>query len=427
MVADGWRTRERRDREPGRGRNVSPGRSSIDTPDVALRVAVEAANRVVHDEAQLNEQLAGMGTTGVAALFTADGVAFVANVGDSRAYRMRDGALEQITLDHSMVAELQRRGMITEEEALVHPRRNEVLRSLGVEPDVQVDLHQLELAPGDLFLLCSDGLSGVVRDVEIAEVMHREAPAQAVRTLVDFANGRGGPDNVTVQIARIPGPETERSGGSASRAGGTSTWTLTLALVGARSAGLGADRPARRAARARRGRRRSAGGARGAPEDRMNPTELTQIGPYRVRRFVAEGGMAWVFEVVDPRFDATRALKMLKPTASVGDDFTRFEAEASLLAGISHPNLITIFDFGRDDATGCYYYTMTYVDSPPLSQRGVLTLEQAGPLFLDVLAGLAVLHERGVVHRDIARNVLLTTDGRAVLADLGTRRPVAPA
>jgi protein phosphatase len=189
--------------------------SSSDAPDVALRAALEAANRAVHDEAQRNEQLAGMGTTGVAALFSAEGLAFVANVGDSRAYRMRDGALQQITLDHSLVAELHRRGMITEEEALVHPRRNEVLRSLGVEPDVVVDLHRVDLQPGDLFLLCSDGLSGVVRDAEIAEVMHREAPAQAVRTLVDFANSRGGPDNVTVQIARIPepGPEPARASG----------------------------------------------------------------------------------------------------------------------------------------------------------------------------------------------------------------------
>src|SRR5215813_8919555 len=170
----------------------------------ALRSALEAANRAVHDEAQRDRSLAGMGTTGVAALFSADGAAFVANVGDSRAYRLRDGAFEQITFDHSLVAELQRRGMITAEEALVHPRRNEVLRSLGIEPDVQVDMHELELAPGDLFLLCSDGLSGVLRDAEIAEVMDRESPAQAVRTLVDLANHRGGPDNVTVQIARIP-------------------------------------------------------------------------------------------------------------------------------------------------------------------------------------------------------------------------------
>jgi protein phosphatase len=203
--------------------------SSQDAPDVALRAALEAANRVVHDEAQRNEQLAGMGTTGVAALFSADGLAFVANVGDSRAYRMRDGTLEQITLDHSLVAELHRRGMITEEEALVHPRRNEVLRSLGVEPDVVVDLHRVDLQSGDQVLLCSDGLSGVLRDAEIAEVMHREAPAQAVCALVDLANSRGGPDNITVQIARIPGPapEPERGSGGEHR----QVRALVLALV----------------------------------------------------------------------------------------------------------------------------------------------------------------------------------------------------
>jgi protein phosphatase len=207
--------------------------SSSDAPDVVLRAALEAANRVVHDESQRNEQLAGMGTTGVAALFSAEGLAFVANVGDSRAYRMRDGTLEQITLDHSLVAELHRRGMITEEEALVHPRRNEVLRSLGVEPDVVVDVHRVDLQPGDLFLLCSDGLSGVVRDAEIAEVMHREPPAQAVRTLVDFANSRGGPDNVTVQIARIPGPEPEAGSTSGGR---SQVRALTLALLAVASA-----------------------------------------------------------------------------------------------------------------------------------------------------------------------------------------------
>jgi PPM family protein phosphatase len=203
--------------------------SSHDAPDVALRAALEAANRVVHDEAQRNEQLAGMGTTGVAALFSADGLAFVANVGDSRAYRMRDGTLEQITLDHSLVAELHRRGMITEEEALVHPRRNEVLRSLGVEPDVVVDLHRVDLQPGDQLLLCSDGLSGVLRDTEIAAVMHRESPARAVRVLVDLANSRGGPDNVTVQIARIPAPapEPERAADGEQR----QVRALALALV----------------------------------------------------------------------------------------------------------------------------------------------------------------------------------------------------
>jgi PPM family protein phosphatase len=204
--------------------------SSQLAPDVTLRAAFEAANRVVHGESQRNRDLAGMGTTGVAALFSADGVAFVANVGDSRAYRLRDRTFEQVTLDHSLVAEMRRRGLLSEEEALVHPRRNEVLRSLGVEPDVVVDLHQLDLQPGDLFLLCSDGLSGVVRDAEIAEVVRREPPAQAVRTLVDFANSRGGPDNVTVQIARISGEKLV--GASDGEGPQSSSRALTITLIG---------------------------------------------------------------------------------------------------------------------------------------------------------------------------------------------------
>lgn len=183
--------------------------TSEDPPSVALRSALEHANRTVHGEAQRVAELAGMGTTGVAVLFSTSGEAFVGNVGDSRAYRLRERELQQITQDHSLVAELQRRGILSEEEAAVHPRRNEVLRSLGVEPEVTVDVHELDLAGGDLFLLCSDGLSGVVTDEEIGEVMGREPPAQAVRTLVDLANERGGPDNVTVQIARVPNPAAE--------------------------------------------------------------------------------------------------------------------------------------------------------------------------------------------------------------------------
>jgi eukaryotic-like serine/threonine-protein kinase len=155
----------------------------------------------------------------------------------------------------------------------------------------------------------------------------------------------------------------------------------------------------------------------------VKPEELRQIGPYPVRQFIAEGGMAWVFEVAEPRFHARRALKMLKPSAAGGEEFRRFESEARLLAAIDHPNLVTIFDFGKDESTGCYYYTMQFIDGPPLSQRGSLALAEAAPLFLDVLAGLAALHDAGIVHRDLKpANVLLTSDGRALLADLGIAR-----
>ena len=155
----------------------------------------------------------------------------------------------------------------------------------------------------------------------------------------------------------------------------------------------------------------------------IDPTHLRQIGPYPVRRFIAEGGMAWVFEVVDPRFQAARALKMMKPTSAERDDLRRFESEVHLLARLEHPNLVTIFDFALDDATGCYFYTMTYIDGPNLAQMGVLPVAEGVRIFLDVLAGLAALHRSGIVHRDIKpANILLTSDGRVKLADLGIAR-----
>ncbi len=169
-----------------------------------LREAVQSANERVYETASRHAELRGMGTTLVAFLFEADGSNWVAHVGDSRAYRLRDGRLEAMTADHSAVAELQRRGLISSEEAAVHPRRNELLRSVGVEPNVEVDVAPFEARPGDRFLLCSDGLSGVLSEEEIRQVLATESPERAVRRLIDTANDCGGPDNVTVMITEIP-------------------------------------------------------------------------------------------------------------------------------------------------------------------------------------------------------------------------------
>jgi len=169
--------------------------------DARLRAALIAANERVHETQLGDSRLSGMGTTGVAFGFGPD-AGFVANVGDSRAYRLRSGTLEQLTRDHSVVAELQRRGFITAEQAKVHPRRNEVLRSLGTEATVELDLDEVDIAPEDLFLLCSDGLSGVVPDPEIAALLSRQPAEDAAQALVAAANENGGPDNVTVQIIR---------------------------------------------------------------------------------------------------------------------------------------------------------------------------------------------------------------------------------
>jgi PPM family protein phosphatase len=144
-----------------------------------------------------------MGTTVTAAVVGDDRVA-IGHVGDSRAYRIRDRGLEQLTQDHSLVADLMRSGRLTPEEADTHPQRSVITRALGTDPEVDVDTLSLEAEPGDVFLLCSDGLTSMVDDDEILRVV-RESPKleAAGRALVKAANRRGGDDNVTVVLFRV--------------------------------------------------------------------------------------------------------------------------------------------------------------------------------------------------------------------------------
>lgn len=176
----------------------------IEDPTRFLREAFTLANKRVFERSIGNPELHGMGTTGVALLIGPGRKAWLANVGDSRAYRFREGRLEVLTRDHSWVHEEVRQNRLTLEEAAVHPRKNVLTRSIGVDPVVDVDLGETDLQPGDRFLLCSDGLWGEVPDAEIAAVLEASDPEQAVRTLVDMANRAGGPDNITVQIALVP-------------------------------------------------------------------------------------------------------------------------------------------------------------------------------------------------------------------------------
>ena len=205
-----------------------------DSGEETLRDAFETANARVHQTAQGRRELRGMGTTCVALIFAADGSAWVAHVGDSRAYLLRDGCMAPLTADHSTVAELVRLGNITLEEAAVHPRRNEILRSIGAEPSVQVDVAPVDVRPGDQYLLCSDGLSGLVSDSEMGAVLLRESPENATRILVDLANERGGPDNVTVMVTAVPGDAAAASGDTEqarTRSRRKLRWTTTAAAI----------------------------------------------------------------------------------------------------------------------------------------------------------------------------------------------------
>lgn len=176
----------------------------VEDPGSTLAQAIDEANAHVFALAQSDPELAGMGTTVVALLVDGAGRAAVAHVGDSRCYRWRSGRLEALTVDHSVVAEMLRRGVLTAEEAAFHPRRNEILRSVGVLPEVESEVAPIGLEPGDWLLLCSDGLCGVVSDAEIELVLARARSAErAVEDLVALANESGGPDNVTVQILAV--------------------------------------------------------------------------------------------------------------------------------------------------------------------------------------------------------------------------------
>lgn len=168
----------------------------------------------------------------------------------------------------------------------------------------------------------------------------------------------------------------------------------------------------------------------------LQPEELTRIGRYPVRRYIASGGMSWIFEVVDPElFDARRALKLLKPGETDVEMLRRFRREAELLSRIQHPNLIHIYEFGEDPATGCSFYTMDFIEGRTLAQihpvwirstpegggpDDARTLDEIVRYFLEVLSALARLHTQGVVHRDIKpQNVFVDVQGRAILGDLG--------
>jgi protein phosphatase len=170
----------------------------------ALRDAIVVANTRIHDRAGSDPAASGMGTTVTAALVEGDGRVALANVGDSRAYLLRDGALRRLTEDHSVVAELVATGQISDWEASSHPQRNVVTRVLGAEATVQVDTFWLEAQDGDLVLLCSDGLTDMVAEEEFAKLLAADKSCEQIaRDLVRAALAQGGEDNVTTVLFRI--------------------------------------------------------------------------------------------------------------------------------------------------------------------------------------------------------------------------------
>src|SRR5262245_60872826 len=174
-------------------------------PPAALRQAIREVNALIYSKGQSNIGFQGMGTTCSCLVLLPQG-ALVAHVGDSRVYRLRGHQLSQLTFDHSLVWEMAAAGHMAEEDVPAYIPKNVITRSLGPHEAVNIDLEgPYDANTGDVFLLCSDGLSGQVSDSELGTILHCLEPADAAQTLVDLANLRGGPDNISLVAARIGG------------------------------------------------------------------------------------------------------------------------------------------------------------------------------------------------------------------------------
>ena len=215
----------------GKGNTPPP---SLDGHQSQLEQVVHQANGEVF-QAATKPELRGMGTTLTVALLV-DSTAILAQVGDSRAYLVRKGAIRRLTQDHSWVAEQVAAGVLTQEQAQTHPQRNILTRALGTTPHVQVDISQAALEEGDVLVLCSDGLHGLVSDEEMGRIVATEEPQKACQTLVDAANALGGHDNITVVIGRVDRLSIGTTGGAPQRERNQGTTVRLRTPPGAASA-----------------------------------------------------------------------------------------------------------------------------------------------------------------------------------------------
>ena len=176
-------------------------------PEERVAAIIKEANRRIYERARADAQASGMGTTITAALVIGERI-YIGHVGDSRAYLLREDSLEQLTEDHSLVADLLRSGRLTPQEAEAHPQRSVITRALGTDPEVDVDAYSIEAKPGDVVLLCSDGLTTMIDDEAILRLVRESSGlGAAARALVKAANRSGGEDNITAVLFRLEAGE----------------------------------------------------------------------------------------------------------------------------------------------------------------------------------------------------------------------------
>jgi protein phosphatase len=262
-------------------------------PEPRMAKVVRHANLEIHKQSVSSDEFKGMGTT-LTALLLGDNELTIAHVGDSRAYRLRDNELERLTRDHSLVGEMVRRGAITEAEAEVHPQRSILTRALGPEDDVEIDTLSHGVKAGDIYLICSDGLTGMVDEATIAQEMGSGKPMQEIaETLIRKANENGGVDNITVVAFKVDGSGAKAPAPPTTEAEPTSDETIIApaVVVPAAAATDSADPPATPPA----ARPQTAAGANG---NGQAPPEPAPSRAFDSRRAQSKKSRRWVGAVI---------------------------------------------------------------------------------------------------------------------------------
>jgi serine/threonine-protein kinase len=350
-------------------------------PNSVLWQMFSAANVAVYDAGMEDRGGGRMGTTLTASLFRNNEVT-IAHVGDCRAYLVQNGRIRRVTADHSYVGMQLKLGLITEQEAMNSQFRNLLTRSVGKEPVVQVDFYTAAVHPGDLLVQCSDGLHGCVADHEILEVVSRHNPTEACRLLVELAEKRETPDNVSVQVARVERVEQ---------------------LMYYRGLPVYQETP-----------------------DLAMSTEV-QVGQVLDNRFhilgvIARSGMASIFKAADLQTGRTVVVKV--PFMQFESDpgfFSRFEREEAIGKLLDHPYILHILPVENKSRP---YIAMEYLEGETLRQlmRSVRPLPVADALRIAsrICEALDYMHQKDVVHRDLKpENVMLCKDGSIRIMDFG--------